>query len=76
MWQDVFANDNVSAGSAHAGKTPGGPGGPHNYDPLVPDNSANTYTLASKHRFDTQLYWYLDWATTVNKANAHYDLGA
>ncbi len=74
--QDVTANDNVSAGWAHAGKTPGDPGGQHNYNPLAPDNSANMYTLAWKHRFDKQLYWYLDWATTVNKANAHYDLGA
>ena len=34
------------------------------------------YTVARKHRFDKQLYWYLDWAQTVNHGNAHYDIGA
>ena len=76
MWQDGFANGDFSAECAHADKTPGDPAGPYNYDPLVPDNSANMYTLARKHRFDKQLYCYLDWATTGNKPNAHYNLGA
>jgi len=74
--QDVTSSDNVSAGWAHAGRTPGDPGGQHNYDPSKTDNSANMYTLAWKHRFDKQVYWYLDWAATVNHGNAHYDIGA
>jgi predicted porin len=74
--QNFTAADNVSIGWAHAGATPGDPAGQHNYDPSKPDNSANMYTIAWKHRFDKHLYWYLDAAETVNKANAHYDLGA
>ena len=74
--QDLTPNDNLSAGWAHAGKTPGDPGGQHNYNPLSTDNSANMFTLAWKHKFDKQLYWYLDGAVTINKPNAHYDLGA
>jgi predicted porin len=74
--QDVGANDNLSVGWAHAGKTPGDPGGQHNYDPSKPDNSANMFTAAWKHKLDKQLYWYADWAATINKANAHYDIGA
>ena len=34
------------------------------------------YTAAWKHKFDKQLYWYVDWAVTVNHGNVHYDLGA
>ena len=34
------------------------------------------YTIAWKHRFDKNVYWYFDAAQTVNKGNAHYDLGA
>ncbi len=74
--QDFSAKDNVSVGWAHAGATPGDPGGQHNYNPLSRDNSANMYTVAWKHRFDKSLYWYLDAADTVNKGNAHYDIGA
>jgi predicted porin len=73
---DFTQTDNLSAGWAHAGKTPGDPGGQHNYNPLQPDNSANMYTVAWKHKLDKQLYWYLDGAVTINKANAHYDIGA
>jgi predicted porin len=51
--QDIFSKDNVSVGWAHAGRTPGDPGGQHNFNPN------NT-----------------DAAETVNKGNAHYDLGA
>ena len=76
--QDVGPNDNVSVGWAHAGKTPGDPGGQHNYDPSARarDNHANMYTIAWKHKIDKQLYWYADWAETINSANAHYDIGA
>jgi hypothetical protein len=34
------------------------------------------FTAAWKHHFDKSLYVYIDAADTINKANAHYDLGA
>ena len=74
--QDIGSNDNVSVGWAHAGKTPGDPGGQHNYNPNSTDDSANMYTIAWKHKFDKQLYWYVDAALTLNDGNAHYDIGA
>jgi len=74
--QDVTAKDNVSIGWAHAGSTPGDPGGQHNYNPNSTLNYANMYTAALKHRFDKNLYWYFNIADTVNHGNAHYDLGA
>jgi hypothetical protein len=74
--QDFSPKDNVSIGFAHAGATPGDPGGQHNYDPTNHSNTANMYTIAWKHRFDKNVYWYLDAADTVNGTNAHYDLGA
>jgi predicted porin len=74
--QDFSPKDNVSIGWAHAGATPGDPGGQHNYNPTNPDNHADMYTIAWKHKFDKQLYWYVDAADTVNHGNAHYDLGA
>ncbi len=73
---DLTGNDNFSVGWAHAGRTPGDPGGQHNYNPGTTDDSANMYTAAWKHKFDKQLYWYVDWAVTVNHGNVHYDLGA
>ncbi|HET9331186.1 MAG TPA: hypothetical protein VFO23_11710 [Steroidobacteraceae bacterium] len=73
---DLGAKDNVSVGWAHAGKTPGDPGGQHNYNPQAGANTADMFTAAWKHRFDKQLYWYADWALTINHGNAHYDIGA
>ncbi|HEX3849237.1 MAG TPA: porin, partial [Steroidobacteraceae bacterium] len=72
--QDFTIHDNVSVGWAHAGATPGDPGGQHNYDPTSHANTANMYTVAWKHRFDKNTYWYVDAAETVNGRNAHYDL--
>jgi predicted porin len=74
--QDLGQKDNVSAGWAHAGRTPGDPGGQHNYNPFSTDDSADMFTLAWKHRLDKQLYWYVDSALTLNHGNAHYDIGA
>jgi len=74
--QDFSPKDNVSIGWGHAGATPGDPGGQHNYNPLNRDDTADMYTIAWKHRFDKNIYWYIDAADTVNKGNAHYDLGA
>jgi hypothetical protein len=74
--QDFSVKDNVSVGWAHAGSTPGDPGGQHNYNPGSTQDYANMYTVAWKHHFDKSLYWYLDAADTVNHGNAHYDIGA
>jgi predicted porin len=74
--QDIGSFDNVSIGWAHAGRTPGDPGGQHNYNPNSTDDTANMYTIAWKHKLDKQLTWYVDSALTLNHGNAHYDLGA
>jgi predicted porin len=75
--QDLFgARDNISIGYAHAGATPGDPGGQHNYNPLAQPDTADMYTIAWKHKFDKQFTWYFDTALTINHGNAHYDLGA
>ncbi len=74
--QDFSAKDNFSIGWAHAGATPGDPGGQHNYNPTSLADYANMFTAAWKHRFDKNLYWYVDAADTINHGNAHYDLGA
>ncbi|MDB6086823.1 MAG: outer rane insertion C-terminal signal domain protein [Gammaproteobacteria bacterium] len=73
---DLTAKDNLSIGWAHAGATPGDPGGQHNYNPNNTQNQANMYTIALKHRFDKNFYVYIDAADTVNNGNAHYDIGA
>jgi predicted porin len=74
--QDFSVKDNVSVGWGHAGRTPGDPAGQHNYNPSSTNDTADMYTIAWKHRFDKHIYWYLDAADTINKGNAHYDLGA
>jgi predicted porin len=74
--QDFSPKDNLSVGWGHAGATPGDPGGQHNYNPLNRNNTADMYTIAWKHRFDKHIYWYIDAADTINKGNAHYDIGA
>jgi predicted porin len=74
--QNLGSSMSVSAGWAHAGKTPGDPGGQHNYNPQAEPNTADMYTVAFKDRLDNQLYWYIDYAVTVNHGNAHYDIGA
>jgi hypothetical protein len=66
----------VSAGWAHAGQTPGDPGGQHNYNPFAVADKADMYTVSFKQKIDKQMFWYFNWATTVNHGNAHYDLGA
>jgi predicted porin len=73
--QELTSDDNVNLGWAHAGKTPGDPGGQHNFNPSNTDDTADMFTLAYKHKLDKQLYWYADAAETVNHGNAHYDLG-
>jgi predicted porin len=69
--------DRVAVGWAHAGATPGDPGGQHNFNPNgVGDNEANMYTVGWWHKLDKQLSWYLQAADTSNDMNAHYDIGA
>ncbi|MDE2258906.1 MAG: porin [Betaproteobacteria bacterium] len=76
LTQTLSPKDELSAGWAHAGATPGDPGGQHNYDPTRGANTADMYTVAYKRQLDKQLFWYFNAATTVNHGNAHYDLGA
>ena len=78
LTQAFSPKDELSVGWAHAGNTPGDPGGQHNYDPTRGSGSgtADMYTMAYKRQLDKQLFWYFDVATTVNHGNAHYDLGA
>jgi hypothetical protein len=78
LTQAFSPRDELSVGWAHAGNTPGDPGGQHNYDPTRGSGSgtADMYTMAYKRQLDKQLFWYFDVATTVNHGNAHYDLGA
>ena len=69
--------DTVAIGWAHAGATPGDPGGQHNYNPnLDGHNQANMYTMQYWHKLDKQLTVYFDIAETINDGNAHYDIGA
>jgi predicted porin len=69
--------DRIALGWAHAGATPGDPGGQHNYNPNgIGANEANMVTAAYWHKFDKQLTWYFNYADTMNDGNAHYDIGA
>jgi predicted porin len=74
--QAIGPQDSVHFGWAHAGRSPGDPG-THNSDGGAnPDNAANMLTLAWKHQVDKNFQWYVDYATTRNHKDAHYDLGA
>jgi len=55
--QTLTDKDILSVGWAHAGKTPGDPGGQHNYDPFSTNDTADMVTIAWKHKLDKQLYW-------------------
>jgi len=75
--QALGAKDNVSAGWAHAAKSKGFLGVHNTPDTQTSfDNSANMYSLAWRHIIDRYLSFYLDYAMTANRADAHYDLGA
>jgi predicted porin len=75
--QTVTERGLVGVGWAHAAKTPGDPGGQHNYNPATGiANTADMYTVMFKWQLDKSLYWYIDAAETFNHGNAHYDLGA
>lgn len=76
LTQDLGPKDDLNLGWAHATRTPGDPGGQHNYNPNSTNNTADMFTFAYKHKFDKKLYWYVNLAETINHGNAHYDLGA
>ena len=76
LTQALNEKSSVSAGWAHAGKTPGDPGGERNFNPTNTDDHADMFALAYKYKVDKQLTWYLDSALTMNHGNVHYDLGA
>ena len=69
--------DVIAIGWAHAGATPGDPGGQHNFNPGgIGNNQANMYAFQYWHKLDKQLTLYFDVADTSNDGNAHYDIGA
>jgi predicted porin len=76
LTQALSAKDELSFGWAHANATPGDPGQHNTPGGDNPDNAANMYTLAYKHKLDAQTTWYADVAMTDNHSAAHYDLGA
>ena len=87
--QAVTDQDTVSAGWAHAGRTPGDPG-QHDTSVTLPplgapgdgvggagvDNSANMVTVALRHDLGGGLSVYGDWGAVLNGPYAHYALGA
>ena len=71
--------DEFAVSWEHAGKTPGDPGGQHNYNPIfgaAGDDKANSYSLLYRHKLDKQFTWYADATAMINDGNAHYDIGA
>jgi hypothetical protein len=72
----VVEGQPVDLGWAHAGKTPGDPGQHNTPGGANPDNSADMFTLALKHQMNRELSFYFDFAQTLNRPAAHYDLGA
>jgi predicted porin len=80
MWyaltQNLNRKDSLNFGWAHAGATPGSPALANTLGGANPDNSANMYTFAYKHNVDRNFSWYADWALTMNRPMAHFDLGA
>jgi len=76
LTQKVSPDDSLSFGWAHAGSTPGDPGQHNTPGGSNPDNSANMFTVAWVHSVDKSLTYYVDYATTRNHPDAHYDLGA
>ncbi|HKW39322.1 MAG TPA: porin, partial [Burkholderiales bacterium] len=79
LTQKVGDKDEVNLGWAHAGKTPGQPGGGDSGVTTAPgsvDNASNMYSLGYKHHFDKKSNWYAVYARQANKAGGHFDLGA
>jgi predicted porin len=85
--QEITSADSVHFGWAHANRAKGDPGQHNPPASATPDafltagfanadNRANMFTTAWKHQMDKNLTLYANYATTVNKAFGHYDLGA
>ena len=74
--QQLSPNDVVHVGWGHANKSPGSLG-QHNIQ-TVPgaDNASNMFSGMYRHSIDKQTSWYLLYATQINHAAGHYDLGA
>jgi predicted porin len=79
----------LSAGWAHADRTPGDPGQHNDSLELPPlgqpgdavggphlNNTANMFTVGLMHELGTGLSIYTDWALLLNGPAAHYALGA
>jgi predicted porin len=81
--QKMTPNDDLNFGWAHAGKTPGDPGGQINQPGTVIgiagpiDNRSNLIDVGYKHHFsDKRTSAYFVFASQMNHQGAHYDLGA
>ena len=74
--QVLDRDSNISFGWARANPTPGDPGQHNTPTTASPDNMANLLTAAFKHNIDKHVGWYVDYADTLNRPAAHYDLGA
>lgn len=82
--QKITSADDINFGWAHAGRTPGDPGGQINQPapsllnlagPI--DNRSNLYDVGFKHHFpDKRMTAYFVFAMQKNHQGAHYDLGA
>lgn len=74
--QELTPNDVIHFGWGHADKSPGSLG-EHNIETKPDaDNAANMYSAMYRHALDKQTSWYAVYATQINHAAAHYDLGA
>jgi predicted porin len=81
--QQITEKDDFNVGWAHAGRTPGDPGGQINQPiPSVLnlagpiDNRTNLVDAGLKHRFSKKMTTYFVFARQMNHQGAHYDLGA
>jgi predicted porin len=74
--QTVTSRGLVMVGWARADKTPGDPGGQHNYNPTAAANTSDMFAVGIKWALDKALYFYIDGAATFNHGNSHYDIGA
>jgi len=80
--QKVSPTDDFDFGWAHAGRTPGDPGGQVNQPgcclnlagPI--DNRSNLFDAGYKHHFTDRVSGYFVFARQMNHRGAHYDLGA
>ncbi len=53
--QALSPKDNLNLGWAHAGRTPGDPGGQHNYNPNSTDDTANMYSVGVQAQLGQEL---------------------